>query len=80
MEDKEMIEYVTLEDDLDYLVIDEIETENTTYLYLNNEEDPDNLVIRKVHPDNQIVPLDNEDEYHKALLLFVKKNKEEVTE
>ncbi len=75
---EEMNEYITLEDGIDYFIIDEIEENGNTYLYLTNENDVEDFCIRKMADNNKVVALDNEEEFKKALLYFTKKHKEEL--
>ena len=39
---------IKLEDGLEYMVLDEIDSETNTYVYLSNIEDPEDFCIRKV--------------------------------
>ena len=75
---EEEIEVVTLENGLDYMVIDEIPNGSVTYVYLANVDDEKDTCIRKVTEvdgEDIINGLDSEDEFNKALLLFTKKHK-----
>lgn len=74
------VKCVKLEDGLDYMVIDEIDNEDVTYVYLANVLDEEDFCIRKV--DNMkngelLVGLDSDEEFDKALLIFTKKHKED---
>lgn len=74
------IEYVTLEDGLEYVVIDEIESSDTTYVYLSNADDEKDFCIRKLDKTKNPVMingLDSDIEFDKALLLFTKKHKDD---
>ena len=76
---KEEIEVITLEDGLDYEVIDEIIENGTKYIYLSNEENEKDFCIRKeIIEEGQefIVGLDSKTEFDKALLYFTKKHKD----
>lgn len=67
---------VTLEDNIDYIVISKINIDNNTYLFLANENDPKDLCIRKEITENNIeylVGLENEDEFNKVMLEYNKK-------
>ncbi len=70
----EDLEYITLENGIDYFIIDEITENNTTYLYLTNENDEKDFCIRKMGQDNEVLKLDNANEFDKALLYFTKKH------
>ena len=61
--------------DKDYLLIDKIDN----YLYLSNENDENDMLILKENSNDKetLLPLDNEDEYKKALALFTSKMMEE---
>ena len=62
---------VKLEDGNYYLVVKEIENENNVYVYLTNAKDVNDFCIRKTDSAMEVLnPLDNEDEYNKALKLF----------
>lgn len=69
-------EFVTLEDGLDYIVLDII----NDYAYLVLESDPKAFCIRKIKKmddlEEYFVGLDNDKEFDKALLLFTDKHKE----
>ena len=62
---------------IEYIILDEIETNNTRYIYSSESENPENFIIRKLRIiDNNecIVNLDNEEEFDDALAAFYKKN------
>lgn len=68
---------IKLEDGLEYMVLDEIDCEINTYVYLSNVEDPEDFCIRKVENDKNeelLVGLDSNEEFDKALLLYSEKN------
>ena len=71
----EELEYITLENGIDYFVIDEITENNITYLYLTNENDEKKFCIRKMGQDNEVLRLNSKEEFEKALLYFTKKHK-----
>ena len=75
---EEEIEVVTLENGLDYMVIDEIPNGSVTYVYLANVDDEKDTCIRKVTKvdgEDIINGLDSSEEFDKALLIFAKKHK-----
>ena len=62
---------VKLEDGNYYLVVKEIENGDNVYVYLTNAKDVNDFCIRKTDSTMEVLnPLDNEDEYNKALKLF----------
>ncbi len=78
---EEEIEIVTLEDNQDYMVVDEIKNGTVMYVYLANVDDERNTCIRKVIVEDGeeiLNGLDSSEELDKALLLFAKKHKEEA--
>ena len=71
------LKIVTLEGK-EYTVLDEIQTDNTTYVYFVN---PNNLIdfcIRKLVDEKKelLLGLNNAEEFEYALKLFEEKNKE----
>lgn len=58
-------------DNKDYILIDKIHE----YLYLSNEKNPRDMMIRKVDPndDEILLPLDDDEEFEKALMLITTK-------
>ncbi len=65
MEKEVELKVITLEDNQDYAIIDEIEG----YLYLANVNDQNDICIRK-DIGEEIIGLENEEEFYKALNLF----------
>ena len=72
---------VVLENGTKYDVMDKIVDDNDrAYVYLINPKDNTDICIRKEikdEEDNLLVGLDSEDEFKRALELFINKNKEE---
>lgn len=71
------LDIVTLEDMLQYAVIDEITKEGNTYIYLTNISDEKDFCIRKLKEENDIkilVGLDDDNEFDLALKYFESKN------
>ena len=62
-------------DNHDYIVIDKI----NEYLYLSNEKDSHDMMIRKVdsNDDTLLLPLDSDEEFENALLLLTRKKVQE---
>ncbi len=58
-------------DGKDYLLITKIKS----YLYLSNEKNPHDMMIRKEDPNdpNVLLPLEDDDEFEQALLLLTRK-------
>ena len=81
--DTELKEYdvVTLEDGLEYTILDEIDIDDNRYVYLSNEDDGQKFKIRKSQMVGNIemyVGLDSDEEFDKALLYFTKKHGDEL--
>lgn len=73
---------VVLEDNIEYLVVDKIKDKDKDfyYVYLVNQRDDADLVVRKEVLENGerfLIGLDSEDELEKALDLFLEKNDKE---
>lgn len=67
------LEVMTI-DNKDYLIMKEVFEGDTSYVFLSNSEDPEDVMIRKSsdRDKNLYVPLENDEEYHLATLLFFK--------
>lgn len=73
------ISVVTLEDGIEYGVIDEITLGDKTYIYLANINDENDICIRKIilkENEEYIVGLENEKEFEIALTAFANKNRD----
>jgi hypothetical protein len=73
----EEMSYVTV-DNVDYLIMDEIIMGEDKYVFLCNENDPEDFFINKIvveNGDEYLYNLDNEEEYDKAFKVFLEKNK-----
>ena len=59
--------------DMNYILVDRIDN----YLYLSNENNPHDMMIRieDLEDDTILLPLDNEEEFDKALRLLSEKRK-----
>ncbi len=66
------LEFVILDDNKKYCIINEIIYNNIKYLYLTNIENIDDFTIRK-EINNEFVGLDNEEEFNKVVDIFIKK-------
>lgn len=74
----EEVDVITLNDG-DYIITDEIDINNVKYYYLTKEDDIAKFCIRKINIINNeeyLVSLDSQEEFDKALLSFIEKNKD----
>ena len=57
-------------DNKDYVLVTKIDS----YLYLSNEKDPRDMMIRKedINDTDLLLPLEDDEEFEKALLLLTK--------
>lgn len=64
-------------DNKKYGILNEVEDNGTTYIYLSNIDNPDDVMIRKSSKTDKelYIPLENEDEFFLANLLLFKGNK-----
>ncbi len=75
------IKCVKLEDGIEYMILDEIDSDVNTYVYLTNIDDEEDFCIRKVDNSRNselLVGLDSNEEFDKALLLFTKKHHDKI--
>ncbi len=58
----------------EYIVMNKVIIDNTTYLFLVNENDSDDLLLRKVinGKDDELFPLDDEKEVSRVLEFYAK--------
>lgn len=70
---KKDVEVIVI-DKKEYAILKELEINSTTYLYLSNLVDKDDIMIRKLDKfDNDtIIPLDSDKEFDLACSLFFK--------
>lgn len=71
------LEFVTLEDEKQYAIIDEITESSTTYVYLASITDETDFCIRKVvlEPTGKmLIGLKDDNEFDRALMYYAKKN------
>ncbi len=61
-------------DGKEYDLMNKIIIDNTTYLFLMNENDPDDLLLRKIlnNKEDELYPLDDEKEVSKVLEFYAK--------
>ena len=59
-------------DNIEYLVLDKLELDGETYLFLSNSKDPEDIMFRKYDKNDldYIIPLDNEEEVIKVAAAF----------
>ncbi|MEG0995121.1 MAG: hypothetical protein RR359_00760 [Bacilli bacterium] len=64
------INTILLEDNNNYIIIDEIPYNDFKYVYLTNALDSNDFCIRKLINNQDLIGLDNEQEFDNALKLF----------
>lgn len=71
------VEIITL-GDKEYYILNEVMRNGTTYIYLSNVVDKDDILIRKSSKeyDNLYVPLESEEEFELACLLLFRNKKD----
>lgn len=78
---EETIKAITLEDGIQYAIIDELIINDIKYVFLSNIDDSEDFCIRKVLKENEeefLVGLEDDSEFDLALMHFAKNNKEEM--
>lgn len=62
----------------EYMLLKKVEKASDTYLYFSSIEEGNDYIIRKLDPNNQemMIPLSDEDEVKKAILLLTNKSLE----
>lgn len=70
MEETILVNYYRI-NDKDYLLINEIDYKSKHYVYLVNESDPKDILIRNLI-GNELIPLDSEKEFIEILKQFIK--------
>ena len=67
------VEIMTI-DQKDYIIMKEVVENGISFVFLSGLEDPDDVMIRKSSPQDPYIyiPLENEEEYRLATLLFFK--------
>lgn len=68
-----MVEFEAYDiDNIEYLVLDKLELDGETYLFLSNSKDPEDIMFRKYDKNDldYIIPLDNEEEVKKVATAF----------
>lgn len=79
------VNYITLENGREYIIIGALENKENKYLYLVNENDKLDICLRKVILENDkevLTKLENEEEFEEVMDLFYKEfnRKEENNE
>ncbi len=67
------LDVITLENNQNYLIIDTIVNENNKYLFLVNEDNKNDIVLRKVIKKDEkeyVTKLDSKDEFEEIMTLF----------
>lgn len=67
------VNIIKLEDGIDYVIVDAIQTEENKYLFLANKLDETDVCIRKIikkDTKEYLIKLDNDDEFEDILTLF----------
>jgi len=68
------MEFIALEDGLEYGIVDEIIINDTKYLYLV-EENSNKVELRKLDSNNDLIKIISKQEYDKAIIEFAKRHK-----
>lgn len=78
---EKVINKVTLEDGIEYIIVDEINSDSVKYVFLSNIDDSDDFCIRKVVLENNeeiLTGLNDDAEFDLALMLYAKNHQEEL--
>lgn len=65
----------------EYIIADEIAIDGTEYIFLSKEDNPLDYMIKKIKIENDlkyVVKLDNEEEFDKAMQVFLNKHKDKL--
>ena len=68
------IDFITLEDGLEYAIVDEIVIDDVKYLYLV-EEKTNKVELRKLDSNEDLIKVDDQQEYNVAIIEFAKIHK-----
>ena len=71
MNDSVLVNYYNI-NGKDYIILNELDYKDKHYVYLVNEDDSEDILIRTLK-DNILYPMDSEKEFVEILKLFVKK-------
>lgn len=69
------LEYIVLENNIEYIVLEKIQSKNCTYIYLSNPNNVKDFCIRKLVKDN-LYGLESEEEFENSLILLKEQNKD----
>lgn len=75
------VHVITLEDGIDYIIFEAIEHNNKKYLFLANENDNDDICVRKVIEEEgkeYLIKLDDREEFEEVMNIYYQKNKGSV--
>ena len=78
MDDYVEVEFIKLENGLEYAIVDELVIDGNMYLYMVNEERKD-VEIRKQDENDYLIKIDKK-EYDKVMLEFMKKHRNDFRE
>ena len=70
------VNIIKLEDGKNYLIVDTIECNEQKYIVMGSEDNPDDIVFRKVVFENDkewLEKIDNYEEFEKCMLNYAKK-------
>lgn len=73
----EEVKVVTLEDNEEYVIVDELTIDRVRYVILTHEKEIENMVVRKINIINNqeyLVNLNSEEEVKKVLDEYIKKH------
>lgn len=70
------MDFITLEDGLEYAIVDEIVIDDIKYLYLVN--DNNNVELRKLDNNDDLIKISNQKEHDMALVEFAKLHKNDL--
>ena len=68
-------------DGKEYIIADEIFIDGTKYIYLSKEDDPMDYMVKKIKIENDlqyVVKLDSNEEFDKAMQVFLDKHKDKL--
>lgn len=71
------MDFITLEDGLEYAIVDEIIIDSIKYLYLV-DENRGKVELRKLDNEEDLIKVENKEEYNKALAVFAKNHKNDL--
>ena len=71
------MDFITLEDGLEYAIVDEIIIDSIKYLYLV-DENRGKVELRKLDNEEDLIKDENKEEYNKALAAFAKNHKNDL--